>query len=89
MWKSPFVTFILRKSNQFVLKLGELINVIFLFCVDEQGFSTLSDGCPGNIENSISAVTMTTNQEIQTCGLILCVHLVMITPKNFRAKSKN
>ena len=32
----------------FDLQLGELINLIFCFCVDEQVFFTLSDGCHGN-----------------------------------------
>ena len=75
-----------RKSNRFDLKLGELINLTLRFYVDEYLFSTLSDSCHGNKENSIFAVTITTNQEIQICALILSVHFV-IMPKNFRAKS--
>ena len=38
----------------------------------------MNDDCHGNKENSIFAVTITTNQEIQICGLFLCVYFVMM-----------
>ena len=39
--------FISRKSSRFELKLGELVNLTFLFRVDELGFSCLNDTCYG------------------------------------------
>ena len=78
--KDPLQHFILRKSNQFDLKLGELINLIFWFCVDQWGFSTLSGSCHSIKENSVFTVTVTTIQKAKICGAILW----WTTPKNIR-----
>ena len=53
------------------MKLGELINLIFLFCVDEYGFSTMSGSYHGIKENSVFSATITTNQKPKICGPIL------------------
>ena len=80
--------FISRKSNRFDFSLGELINLIFWFRVDEKWFSTLGDSCHGTNGNSILAVTITTNQKKQICRLVLCFILLWWgTSRNLRANS--
>ena len=63
-WGKKFLQrFISRKSSRFELKLGELVNLTFLFCVDELGFSCLNDACYGKKKKSIFAVTTKTNKK--------------------------
>ena len=54
--------FISKKINQFDQKLGELINLIFWFCVNGCFFN-LGDSFHGNKENSFFGVTIATNQK--------------------------
>ena len=53
-----------------------------------RGFFNLSDGCRGNQENNVFAVTIATNQRTKNDGLILCILLYPKIPKNFRANQQ-
>ena len=58
------------------------MDLIFCFCVDEKGFLTLTDGCHGNKENSIFAITIKANEKVQIFG-----SFYLLAPKNFGTKS--